>query len=98
MGRSHDHKGGRRQAYIEHCTEVLRQGGGRITKPRLALLESLADAERSLSPNDLVERIHHQRGMPEIDLVTVYRNLDSLAELGLVHKVGPEGEFVACAH
>ncbi len=97
MGHAHDQKTARKR-YVEHGVETLRSAGARITKPRLAVLECLAESERSLSPKDLMDRIKKRRGMPDIDLATVYRSLEALTELELVHRVGPAGEFFACAH
>ena len=84
--------------FIEHSVEVLRGSGGRITKPRLAVLECLADADRSLSPGAVMERIKRGPDAPDVDLATVYRNLEALQTHGLVHRVGPNGEFIACGH
>jgi Fe2+ or Zn2+ uptake regulation protein len=95
---SRDAKRDKRQEYIDHSVEVLRQAGSRITKPRLAVLECLAGMDRSLSAGDLTERIKKGRDAQRIDLATVYRNLESLSSLGLVHRVGPSGNFIACSH
>lgn len=92
------HKRQRLREYIDHSVDVLRRSGGRITKPRLAVLECLADTDLSLSPADLMDKIKKGRDMPDVDLATVYRNLEALAALGLVHRVGPNGHFMACGH
>jgi len=98
MSHSTGQKHRKNQDYIDHSVDVLRRSGGRITKPRLAMLECLARSERSLSANDLMDKIRRGRNMPDVDLATVYRNLEALSSLGLVHRVGPNGEFVACEH
>jgi len=84
--------------YVDHCVETLKQSGGRITKARLAILECLADAKHLMAPKDLLELVHGQLGMADVDLATIYRCLEAFHELGLVHRIGPQGSFVACAH
>lgn len=63
----------------------LNQEGLRLTRPRRAVMEILKCAKVPLSPQSI-----HQRSLEtdeEIGLVTVYRTLDLLAELGLVRRV-----------
>jgi Fur family ferric uptake transcriptional regulator len=93
-----EHRRPKRQDFIAHSVEALRQAGGRITKPRLAVLECLAASEQALSAAAVMSRIRKNPGATELDLATIYRNLEALQGLGLVHRVGPNGEFVACGH
>ena len=68
----------------------LNQEGMRLTRPRQAVMEILMGAKVPLSPQSI-----HQRSMEsdeEIGLVTVYRTLDLLAELGLVRRVHDHDE------
>lgn len=53
----------------------------RITKKRKKILELLKKSKGILSANDIHKKI------PEIDLVTVYRNLDLFVKEGLITKV-----------
>jgi Fur family ferric uptake transcriptional regulator len=63
---------------------ALRAAGLRVTAPRRAVCEVLADGpEDHLSAADIVERASGAG----IDPSTVYRTLDTLEELGLVHHV-----------
>jgi Fur family ferric uptake transcriptional regulator len=67
---------------------ALRQAGYRLTSPRLAVLQVLEKSCAGLSPEEV-----HQRGKAfcaSLGLVTVYRTLDLLAELGLVRRVHSE--------
>ena len=67
---------------------ALRQAGYRLTQPRLAVLQVLQEDDASLSPEKV-----HQRGKEiyqPLGLVTVYRTLDLLDELGLVRRVHSE--------
>lgn len=68
----------------------LNQEGMRLTRPRQAVMEILTGATVPLSPQSI-----HQRSLKtdeEIGLVTVYRTLDLLAELGLVRRVHDHDE------
>jgi Fur family ferric uptake transcriptional regulator len=66
----------------------LRQAGYRLTQPRLAILQVLQDNNEGLNP----EEVYRQgRALcPSLGLVTVYRTLDLLVELGLVRRVHSE--------
>jgi len=62
----------------------LRAAGLRVTAPRRAVCEVLADSpEDHMSAADITERVSGAG----IDLSTVYRTLDTLEGLGLVHHV-----------
>ena len=68
--------------------QALRQAGYRLTRPRLAVLTVLQEHEEGLDPQEV-----HRMGKaicPSLGLVTVYRTLDLLAELGLVRRVHSE--------
>jgi Fe2+ or Zn2+ uptake regulation protein len=65
--------------------EAIQQAGFRLTRPRRAILQVLAQAEGALKPED-VQRASG-RLCPGIGLVTVYRTLALLANLGCVRRV-----------
>lgn len=74
------------------AAETLRaaaQRGHRLTRPRRRVIEALAGAPEPLSARALHETV----GPEYIDLVTVYRTLDWLMEIGLARAV-PTGEGV----
>ena len=54
----------------------------RITKPRIAIIESLIRHEGPLS----IERIHQEMGTDVCDLVTVYRCLSAFENLSMVRR------------
>lgn len=60
----------------------LRASGLRITQPRLAILAALIKMEEPAS----VEAIHASLTRFHCDLVTVYRTLSTLEEIGLVRR------------
>jgi len=63
----------------------LQARGYRLTAPRRAVLQVLAEAGASLSPAQILELA--RRHYPRTGLVTVYRTLGVLTECGAVRKV-----------
>jgi len=82
---------GRDTAPAEPLTEVgdlltaLTQAGYHNTRARRAVLQALVSARGQATPNELLALGRGFHG--ELGLVTVYRTLDILAELGLVRKL-----------
>jgi len=68
---------------------ILRQQGYKITPQRRAVLNIIALSHDHLTPAAIYEKVHQEH--PGIGLVTVYRTLDILAELGLICEVHAEG-------
>lgn len=70
---------------VQEWEVVLQQAGNRLTRPRRAVLEVVATAEAALTAS----QIYHlaRRSHPRVGLVTVYRTLDLLIELGWVHRL-----------
>ncbi|MEU4032561.1 Fur family transcriptional regulator [Streptomyces collinus] len=65
------------------CREQLRVRGARCTKARLSVLQVLAENGGHLGALQIHRRISDGGG--HLDVSTVYRTLERLAELGLVH-------------
>jgi Fe2+ or Zn2+ uptake regulation protein len=63
----------------------LQAGGYRLTEPRRAIVEIMACSQKALEPVDVFDLGRQQ--YPSLGLVTVYRTLDKLEELGLVQRV-----------
>ncbi len=85
--------------FKELCVKTLKESGARLTKPRMALIECLAQSKTPLSPKIILQKTAEQLDEQEtIDTVTVYRILDRFTELGLVHQVAPNGDYIACTH
>jgi Fur family ferric uptake transcriptional regulator len=59
---------------------IIRQAGLRVTQPRLAVLQVLTKYARPLSHADLIDALDGQG----FDRVTLYRNLNDLADAGIV--------------
>ena len=87
------------QNFKEACIQALQKVGCRITKPRMAVIECLSKAKTPLSAPALFEKLSSRsnKGTPP-DKVSVYRALETLLELNLIHKVAPHGEYLACSH
>ncbi len=63
----------------------LQSNGYRLTDPRRVVLEIIASSRHVLSPLEVYERA--RRRSPRLGLVTVYRTLEKLEELGLIQRV-----------
>jgi Fur family ferric uptake transcriptional regulator len=63
----------------------LQDSGYRLTGPRRAIVQILADSEHTLSPTQVFLAARNTDA--NIGLVTVYRTLDKLEELGLIQRV-----------
>jgi len=70
-------------------TSILRQRGYKITPQRRAILNTIALSHDHLTPQAIFEKVHGDH--PDLGLVTVYRTLDILAELGLICEVHAGG-------
>jgi Fe2+ or Zn2+ uptake regulation protein len=83
----------------EQWIENLSESGYRVTAPRRAIVEIMANSPCALGPLEIYEQGRQQyRGL---GLVTVYRTLDKLEELGLVQRVHhPQGcnMYLRAAH
>jgi Fe2+ or Zn2+ uptake regulation protein len=65
-----------------HC---LQNNGYRITAPRRAVVEIVADSHYILNPTDIYNLARER--YPKLGLVTVYRTVEKLEELGLLQRV-----------
>ena len=65
--------------------EQLQANGYRLTAPRQAVVEIVASSQHILSPLD-VYNLGRAR-YPRLGLVTVYRTMEKLEELGLLQRV-----------
>ncbi len=69
---------------------ALQESGYRLTAPRRVIVEIMASCERALSPLALFDL--GRKSQPRLGLVTVYRTLEKMEELGLVQRVHqPDG-------
>ena len=82
-------------AFSSRAEAALRGRGGRMTRSRRALLQLIERAPRPLSPRELHRELR-RRGTP-IDVVSVYRNVSALLDLGLLHRVLGSAAVRPCA-
>ncbi|MCS7013308.1 MAG: Fur family transcriptional regulator [Chloroherpetonaceae bacterium] len=68
---------------------LLRQNDFKATKPRIRILEILDRAQKPLTAAE----IHSQLSRYKIDLATVYRSLNKLADAGIATRVELGDEF-----
>ncbi len=68
---------------------VLRQHGYKITPQRRAIIQIVTSSHDHLTPTGIYERIRDIH--PGTGLVTIYRTLEILAELGLICEVHAGG-------
>ncbi|MGQ0603061.1 MAG: Fur family transcriptional regulator [Anaerolineales bacterium] len=74
-----------RPLHGEHTLGEMRASGYRTTGPRQAIIDIVTGSRRALNP----AQIHAlaRKRYPSLGLVTVYRTLEKLEELGLVQRV-----------
>ena len=70
-------------------TSLLREQGYKLTPQRRAVLRVIAHSHDHLTPAEIYEKVHQD--YPAVGLVTVYRTLDLLSELGLICEVHAGG-------
>ncbi|MEY4775988.1 MAG: hypothetical protein RL759_501 [Verrucomicrobiota bacterium] len=84
QGHRHDDQccGGSPLPRVEAAVLRMKERSLRVTTPRLAMLNILAEATRPMS----AEEIHAAAGDGTLDLVTVYRSLGALDEAGILQR------------
>src|SRR5882757_8401730 len=82
------------RVYEEHSLKELRTAGYRITMPRVQVIRALADTNTALSAYAIHEKIISSGG--KIDVVSVYRILATLQEVGLIHHIGVVDGYFPC--
>jgi Fe2+ or Zn2+ uptake regulation protein len=81
-------------SFTEYAVKALRDGGHKVTKPRTQVLEAIEKAEGPMSPYDIGRAMEGQG--EHLDQVTIYRVINLLCSLNLVHKVFSRGGYVRC--
>jgi Fur family ferric uptake transcriptional regulator len=70
---------------IEEIGQALNTHGYKLTASRRAVVDVVAGMHETLSPAEIYERA--RRRYARLGLVTVYRTLDILVELGVVRRI-----------
>lgn len=82
-----------RQVVESKCAEA----GERLTPARLAAYAELMSCDLPLSAYDLIARLE-KKEQRKIAPLTVYRHLDFLMRVGLVHRLESKQTYLACDH
>ena len=69
----------------EHAHAVLRQSGFKPGQARAAVIEALGDQTCCLSVQEIHDLVRQRRA--RVGIASVYRALETLTELGLVHRL-----------
>jgi len=81
---------------IAHAERVCADRGERLTPLRRHVLELVAKSDGPVKAYDLLDQMNTGPGAAKPP--TVYRALDFLMRLGLIHRVEALKSFIACAH
>jgi Fe2+ or Zn2+ uptake regulation protein len=73
---------------LAQALERLPEHGYRLTQPRQAVIRALFETEDWLRPEEVLERARSH--CPSVGLVTVYRTLALLEELGIARRIHVE--------
>jgi len=81
---------------LRHAEQLCIKAGVRLTEQRRAILEIIGSSHKATGAYDVLETMARQgrRTAP----VTVYRALDFLMSVGLVHRISSLNAFIACHH
>jgi Fur family ferric uptake transcriptional regulator len=71
--------------WIGHARQTLERGGYRVSGPRSAVVETLADLGCSVTAKEIADRLH-ERGQ-DVGVASIYRTLDLLDRLRLAKRV-----------
>lgn len=69
----------------EHAHGVLREAGYKPGGARTAVIDALGSEQCCLTAQEIHDRVRERR--PRIGIASVYRTLDALVGLGLVHRL-----------
>ena len=91
--RTHDHEACINQA-IEDAHRICRDSGERMTRLREQILSLVWQSHRPLGAYDILDTLNAsgRKAAPP----TVYRTLDFLQRMGLVHRIATLNAFVGC--
>lgn len=100
--RSEKSNGGQRRAQISAhwlslAEDRCRELNERLTPARLGAYAELLVAEGALTAYELIHRLEERQGR-KIAPLTVYRHLDFLTRVGLVHRIESTQSYVTCKH
>ena len=80
--------------YTSFALEKLKEAGLKLTNPRKMLVEFLAKSDKVLSPYEMKALLKKEK--INADVVTIYRVLEVLESMELVHKVQAFNGYIRC--
>ena len=85
------------EVVLQHAEQYCNEQGSKLTSKRRQVLACLLKSKKALSAYELVD---HSRDELETTLLpmSVYRILQYLQSIGLVHRLNTAKKYVACAH
>jgi Fur family zinc uptake transcriptional regulator len=83
--------------YFEIAKGVCEKAGSRLTDTRQHMLEVLLEVNKPLSAYEITEQ-YNQLIEPKIMTMSVYRILDFLESVHLVHRLQSINKYVVCNH
>ncbi len=92
----HDHKPQTNAEIMQAAREICDAQGRRFTPLREHVFELVVNADGAVKAYDILGQIRPDIGSPKPP--TVYRALDFLTELGLIHRVEALNAYIACDH
>jgi len=96
MSEDHTHNALSTAERVEAARAVCEAAGERFTPLRAHMFELIIEAGGAVKAYDLLDKLKPERGSPKPP--TVYRALDFLSRLGLIHRVEALNAFIACDH
>ena len=92
----HEHEHKTPEQLLETAKQICDEKGRRFTKLREHVFTLVTKNKGPVKAYDLLDQLRPEFGSPKPP--TVYRALDFLADLGLVHRVEALNAYIACDH
>jgi Fur family zinc uptake transcriptional regulator len=92
--RTHNHEACKRRS-LKAAENLCRAKGARLTTTRRRVLELILDRHQPIGAYDLIDRLAEDDGRRPAP-PTVYRALDFLIAIGLVHRVESRNAYFGC--
>jgi len=95
-GCKHDHEHQTPEQLMEAARQICEERGRRYTPLREHVFELIVEHGGPIKAYDLLDKLRPELGSPKPP--TVYRALEFLADLGLIHRVEALNAYIACDH
>lgn len=83
----------------DQCLKILKENGFRLTRQRISFIECLCAHDKPLTPKEITEAINSKdKDSKKTDMASVYRFIEQLRNIKLVHEVHPAKGFYLCLH